>query len=178
MRAPIRLDFERVKPRFGGLSLLLLTLGSLSIAAVAALYYQTSQHRAGLEYRVTAEIRAHMPKDLVRHDAVAEARLTQGATQAAMDLATPWTSLLAELEQASKDTDDNVALLGIDPDHSKHSVRISAEARSLEHALAFVIRLQSSHALDSPMLDRHEVRSDDPQHPVHFELTADWKDAT
>ena len=127
---------------------------------------------------MAAEIRAHSPKDPPRRDAAADARLSQGAEQAAQDLATPWTALLAELEQASKDTDDNVALLGVDPDHGKHSVRISAEARSLQHALAFVIRLQASHALDSPMLDRHEVRSDDPQHPVHFELTADWRDAT
>jgi len=27
-----------------------------------------------------------------------------------------------------------------------------------------------------PMLDRHEVRADDPQHPVRFELTGVWRD--
>jgi hypothetical protein len=178
MRQPILLDFEGTRPRFGAVSVLLLALGALSVAAVGVLYYQASRHRAGLEYRVAAEIRAKTPKDLSHHDAVADARISKGAEQAAQDLATPWTALLAELEQASKDTHDDVALLGVDPDHAKHSVRISAEARSLDHALAFVIRLQSSHALDSPMLDRHEVRNDDPQHPVHFELTADWKDAT
>jgi hypothetical protein len=28
------------------------------------------------------------------------------------------------------------------------------------------------------MLDRHEIRADDPQRPVRFELTGQWKDST
>jgi hypothetical protein len=26
------------------------------------------------------------------------------------------------------------------------------------------------------MLDRHEIRADDAQHPVRFELTGEWRD--
>jgi hypothetical protein len=56
-------------------------------------------------------------------------------------------------------------------------VRVSAEARTLELALHYVERLQSSRSLEYPMLDRHEIRSTDPQRPVRFELTGLWKDS-
>jgi hypothetical protein len=98
------------------------------------------------------------------------------AQQAAADLATPWTLLLAELEQASKETQGEVSLLGVEPDHAKHNVRVSAEARTLTLAINYVERLQGSRSLSDPMLDRHEVRADDAQHPVRFELTGGWKD--
>jgi hypothetical protein len=84
--------------------------------------------------------------------------------------------LLSELEQASKESQGQVALLGVEPDHSKHNVRVSAEARTLALALAYVQRLQSSRSLEYPMLDRHEIRADDAQHPVRFELTGAWRD--
>jgi hypothetical protein len=110
-------------------------------------------------------------------ESVLDARAAVSAQQAAADLATPWTPLLAELEQASKDSQGEVALLGVEPDHAKHNVRVTAEARTLALALAYVQRLQSSHSLAYPMLDRHEIRADDAQHPVRFELTGDWRDA-
>ena len=67
--------------------------------------------------------------------------------------------------------------LGIEPDHAKHSVRISAEARTLALALSYIQRLQASRSLEFPMLDRHEVRADDAQHPVRFELSGSWRDS-
>jgi hypothetical protein len=53
---------------------------------------------------------------------------------------------------------------------------VTAESRTLALALSYVERLQSSRSLQYPMLDRHEVRADDPQRPVRFELTGAWKD--
>ncbi len=41
-----------------------------------------------------------------------------------------------------------VALLGVEPDHAKHNVRVSAEARTLKLALAYVERLQASRSLE------------------------------
>src|SRR6185437_13894375 len=112
-----------------------------------------------------------------RGDSALDARIALSAEQAAQDLATPWTLLLAELEQAGKDSQGQVALLGVEPDHGRHSVRVSAEARTLELAINYVQRLQSSRSLEYPMLDRHEIRADDPQRPVRFELTGVWRDS-
>jgi hypothetical protein len=175
MRQAIQLDFAGGRR---GLSLaggLLLALGVAASAAVLVEYRLIGAHRAGLELKLAALTRANAPAATLR-DASADARIAVSVQQAAIDLATPWTLLLSELEQASKESQGQVALLGVEPDHAKHNVRVSAEARTLALALAYVQRLQSSRSLEYPMLDRHEIRADDPQHPVRFELTGEWRD--
>ena len=175
MRNAIQLDFAGGRR---GLSLaggVLLALGIVAAAAVLLEYRAIGAHRAGLELRLAAVTRAKTPAPS-QLDAAADTRTAVSAQQAALDLATPWTLLLSELEQASKDAQGQVALLGVEPDHAKHNVRVSAEARTLALALAYVQRLQSSRSLEYPMLDRHEIRADDAQHPVRFELTGEWRD--
>ena len=175
MRQPIQLDFAGGRRGLSLAGSLLLALGVAASAAVLLEYRVIGEHRAGLELKLAALIRAHAPTTSQR-DAAADARIAVSAQQAAIDLATPWTLLLSELEQASKESQGQVALLGVEPDHAKHSVRVSAEARTLALALAYVQRLQSSRSLEYPMLDRHEIRADDAQHPVRFELTGEWRD--
>lgn len=153
------------------LSIILLAVGAVLVVVVIAVYVKLDGRRSGLELRLAA----------VRHSQTqvvdpADTHLGPSIQQAAQDLATPWTLLLAELERASKDSADQVAVLGVEPDHSKHSVRISAEARSLPLALAYVQRLQSSRSIRYPMLDRHELLMDDSQHPVRFEIIGQWRD--
>jgi hypothetical protein len=148
----------------------------MAAAAVTVEYRELRLHRAGLEVRLAALAQARAPTPSPA-DAAVDARTAVSVQQAASDLATPWTLLLSELEQASKESEGQVALLGIEPDHAKHSVRINAEARTLDLALLYVARLQASRSLEFPMLDRHEVRADDAQHPVRFELSGAWRDA-
>lgn len=174
MRQAIQLDFAG---GHRGLSLagsLLLALGVVASIAVLFEYRVISEHRAGLELRLAALNRANAAAN--PGETPADPRIAVSLQQAAQDLATPWTLLLSELERAGKDTQGQVALLGVEPDHGKHNVRVSAEARTLALALAYVQRLQSSSSLAYPMLDRHEIRADDPQHPVRFELTGEWRD--
>jgi hypothetical protein len=175
MRSAIQLDFSGRRRRTSWPGALLLALGIAAAAAVLLEYRSIGERRAGLELRLAALTRA-ATSAVARRDATADARIASSVQQAALDLATPWTRLLAELEQASKDAQGQVALLGVEPDHAKHNVRVSAEARTLALALAYVRRLQASRSLKYPMLDRHEIRADDAQHPVRFELTAEWRD--
>jgi hypothetical protein len=170
------MDFVGNSRRVRWPGLLVLLLSTICIGTVIYLYHLSMQQRAGLEYRMAALMRARKPE--VPEDTALNAKIEVSAERAAQDLATPWTLLLAELEQASKDSQGQIALLGVEPDHAKHSVRVTAEARTLELALNYVQRLQSSHSLEYPMLDRHEIRADDPQRPVRFELTGQWKDST
>ena len=174
MRSAILLDFARYQRGPTLVGLLLLAVGVGAAALVTLEYRNISAHRAAIELRLAAAARVGAPAS--PSDSVAEARMALSAQQAALDLATPWTLLLSELEQASKESQGQVALLGVEPDHAKHHVRVSAEARSLPLALAYVTRLQGSRSLKYPMLDRHEIRTDDAQHPVRFELTGEWRD--
>jgi hypothetical protein len=175
MRQVIQFDFAGGGRRVSPLAVMLLTMGVIAAIAVLLEYRALGERRAGLELKLATVTRARNPV-VSAGDAAADARTAVSGQQAARDLATPWTLLLAELEQASKETQGQVALLGVEPDHAKHDVRVSAEARTLALALAYVQRLQSSRSLQYPMLDRHEVRADDPQHPVRFELTGVWRD--
>lgn len=175
MRQAIQLDFAGARRGLSVTSAVLLALGLIAVSAVLLEYRSLAENRAGLELRIAALTRAKAAAVKTVEVAV-DPRVAASLQQAAQDLATPWTLLLSELEQASKDAQGQVALLGVEPDHSKHSVRISAEARTLALALAYVQRLQSSRSLQYPMLDRHEVRTEDAQRPVRFELTGAWRD--
>lgn len=175
MRRAIQLDFAGARRGLSWAGALFLAVGFIAASAVGLEYRALGAHRAGLELRLAAVAQATTPQPSPS-EAAMDARIAVSAQQAESDLATPWTMLLSELEQASKDSAGQVALLGVEPDHAKHSVRISAEARTLNLALSYVERLQSSRSLEFPMLDRHEVRADDAQHPVRFELTGSWRD--
>jgi hypothetical protein len=175
MRQAIQLDFAGGRPALSLAGALLLAVGVVAASVVLLEYRTVAQHRAGLELKLAAVARADALA-AAPTTTPADARMVVSAEQAATDLATPWTLLLSELEQASKETQGQVAVLGVEPDHAKHSVRVSAEARTLTLALAYVERLQTSRSLSYPMLDRHEVRAEDAQHPVRFELSGAWRD--
>ncbi len=91
------------------------------------------------------------------------------------ELGVPWTQLLAEFEAASHDSADSISLLHVEPDPGKQLVRITAEVRALPDALEYLERLQKSAVLRHPMLESHERRKDDPQHPLRIKLTAEWR---
>jgi hypothetical protein len=47
--------------------------------------------------------------------------------------------------------------------------------RALPDALEYLERLQRSAVLRHPMLESHERRKDDPQHPLRINLSAEWR---
>ena len=154
------LDFVRPRYRIGWLGGSLLLLG-LSAAVWVGLQARTLQgQRAALQLRL-ASLSVRPP---TAAESALRARTQAGSEVAARELTTPWTALLAELERASQDSQGQVALVGVEPDHTKHTVHISAESPTLALAIAYVQRLQSSALLRYPMLDSHEVRTDDAEH--------------
>jgi hypothetical protein len=112
-----------------------------------------------------------------RHSAPAPESLKVAAEAAtvARELSIPWTQLLADLEAASRASASSVSLLHVEPDPGKQLVRITAEVRALPDALAYLRRLQKSAVLRYPMLESHERRKDDPEHPLLIKLSAEWR---
>jgi hypothetical protein len=176
MSAPrLELDFAGSRSRGGPIGIVIAAVGALCLIAVLVQQRSLNAQRAGLELR-----RAAIAGSLHRgQSAESVAGLSaQTAEKTVRELGTPWSQLLAELETASGDAAGNVALLAIEPDHAKHRVRVTAEARTLELALAYVQRLRKTTVLHYPMLDNHELRADDKDHPVRFQISADWSDAS
>ena len=171
MRAPalIQLDFVGPPHRARTPGILLITAGILVCAALGYDFQDKLAERDGLEARLSATTRTH------RTASPLESRSAAAAATIEKQLWVPWSSLLAELESASQDVASTVSLLEVEPDPAKHVVRITAEARTLPDALAYLERLQKSTMLRYPMLDSHELRKDDPQHPIRVKLSAEWR---
>jgi hypothetical protein len=167
--APVALDFAGPPPRSRGSGVVLCAIGILVCVALGYDFQAKLAARSGLEASLGLTVRPHRVVDPnASHNAAAAAAIEK-------QLAVPWSSLLAELEAASQDVASTVSLLQIEPDVQKHVVRITAEARTLPDALAYLERLQKSPVLRFPMLDSHELRKDDPEHPIRVKLSAEWR---
>ncbi|MGH8253875.1 MAG: hypothetical protein ACRES2_07520 [Steroidobacteraceae bacterium] len=176
MSAPqLQLDFAGSRLRGGPLGIVVVVVGALCLSGVLVQQHMLNAQRQGLEMRRDA-----LAGSLQRGRGVESVAglSSQSAEKTVRELGTPWSQLLAELESASGDEAGNVAVLAIEPDHAKHRVRVTAEARTLELAIAYVQRLRKTSALRYPMLESHELRADDKDHPVRFQIAADWSDAT
>ena len=174
MSAPplISVDFSGRRRPLTLAGVLMLMAGALATAAACVEYRRLDASRAGLELKL-ADANRRTQRDPAKD--VRNAGLTEEAGHIALQLGTPWTPLLAELESASHDSASDIALLSVEPDESKHLVRVTGESRDLSRVLAYVGRLQTSTLLRYPMLESHELRSDDPQRPVRFALSAEWR---
>lgn len=85
----------------------------------------------------------------------------------AQQLNTPWLSLLATLEAA---TPDDVALVAIEPDARKATVRLQAEARTLDALLAYAQALRQQPLVGDVALYRHETNEQDASRPLRMHL--------
>lgn len=170
---PVRLDFAGPRVRTTVTGVVLFIFGLSAVAAASLEYRAVSARRASLELELAAALRrsTHDPADRMH-----AARLNEEGVAVARELGTPWTAMLADLEEASRDNEGQIAVLSVEPEHDKHRIRINGESRDLSSALAYVQRLQASRSLRYPMLESHEVVADDQQHPVRFAVTADWRE--
>ena len=167
---PVRLDFVAPVHQAPLAGAALCALGLAAAVALGLAFQRQLAERSRLDAALGATARPRQrpptPESL------------KGAAEAAAverELAIPWTRLLAELEAASHDSAAKVSLLAVEPDPGKQVVRITAEVRSLADALAYLERLQKSAVLRHPMLESHERRKDDPDHPLRITLTAEWR---
>ena len=169
---PIRIDLDfAARPKKLSFPGIVLLLCGLSVAYWAFSDYQNSNLQVDLlGMTLSRYANAASPGD--NRASLEETLLIQAA---ARPLSTPWSALLNDLEVASTESNNDIALLEVAPNLAKHQVRISAEARSLPAALDYVKQLQSSSTLLYPMLEKHEVRTAQRERPVRFEVAAEWR---
>lgn len=170
------IDLDYHPPRFSAAGLALLLAGLLLAVAAIAGY----QGAAAEAERWRAELaRAQQPPADLRAarlpgDDAALQQALQAAAQAAGDIRRPWGELFAAVEAAQT---DDVALLSFNPDAARGAVRITGEARRREAVLAYMDRLGQGRVLSNVVLVEDQVQQQDPERPVRFTLTADWRKA-
>lgn len=86
-------------------------------------------------------------------------------------LATPWGGLLGALEQAQN---ESIALLGVEPDSHRGSLRLSGEAKDLPALVAYMKSIEGKGGISAVRLLTQQVKPDDAQHPVVFVVEARW----
>lgn len=172
MRRPrrVRLDFVAPLHRSPLAGAVLCAAGVAAVLAVGVAFDRQLAERDRLEAALETIPRA-------RPAAAPGPEATRRAAEAAAvarELAVPWARLLAELEAASHDSAGRVSLLEVEPDPGRREVRITAEVRALDDALAYLRRLQRGGVLQNPMLESHERRRNGREHPLRVKLSAEW----
>jgi hypothetical protein len=100
-----------------------------------------------------------------------------GAIQAAavnaavLQLNLPWRALRDAIGAA---TPDSIALLALEPDPRRRSMKITAEAKNSDDMIAYVERLKQQELFGAVALLRHEINELDPNRPIRFQLDAQW----
>ena len=114
--------------------------------------------------------RKQVPQPFVIPDAQATA-----VNAATAQLNLPWRDLLDAIEAA---TPAHIALLALEPDAKKSSLRGTAEAKSHDTMIAYIEELKKQGFLGLVALSRHETNEQDQNKPLRFQFEAQWTGAT
>jgi Tfp pilus assembly protein PilN len=171
----LRLDFAPNPRRVSRIGMLMLFVagsalvaGALELSNVVAANARLADTLAAVDARrgtvadASAKTTAPDPGEAARMRAV---------RQVSQSLMTPWADLLESLESVPVQT---VAVLSIEPSVSKHTIRITAEARTAPDMLAYLGALQREPRLSSVVLVSHQVQVQAPGTPVRFQIRAAW----
>lgn len=167
----LALDFKQTPRHWSALGLLLLLSGALVLGFVA----NTERTLTGQIELVEARMEVLAKRGKIKPAQPLDAQELQQDIRQANDilqqLSLPWDALFKAVEATSE---KEIALLSIQPDVHKRSVRIGGEARDFDALLAYITRLEQSKILNHVYLTSHEVRSQDAEKPVRFSLLANW----
>jgi Tfp pilus assembly protein PilN len=148
-------------------------LALCAVAATAAGHY-LQQQRAYQAQLLALNARTQAPAAVavaLRQPPVRQEQ-ADAVNAAILQLNLPWRSLQDALRAATPST---VALLALEPDARKRTLRITAEARGSDEMIGYVEQLQRQEWFASVTLARHEINDQDPNHPLRFQIDAQWR---
>ena len=148
----------------------LLLCASFGIDMVPLMQQKTALHQA------LRDVQARHAERSVRQPIPAtpdiEPAQASAVNAAVSQLNLPWRDLLDAIEAATPST---IALLSIEPDARKRSVRGSAEAKTSDAMIAYVESLKKQGYFSAVTLSRHEINEQDPNAPLRFQFEARWQ---
>jgi len=168
--ARLELDFAPAQ-RNAPIGWLLLAAG-LVVAAIAGVQFRSAHAERMMHVSDLSVISQKLlPYVSEGGNTAADPRAAKAAAAVARDLRVPWAEMLAALEGVQA---RDVALLGVEPSPTRHNIRITAEAKSLDAMLNYVDALRSD-AFPEVSLASHQVETQTPGNPVRFMVQARWK---
>lgn len=170
----LHLDFIRPRRASSAWGWLVLALGASLALGLALWDQQVLAHKIATAQQeltsVRSAIAANEPASLQLKGADLASEW-QRASAVSRSLSAPWADLFAMLEAY---TDQNVALLGMDPDLAKNDLVLAGEARDLAAVLDYVRYLKKQPMLSAVTLQSHHVSRQDRDKPVRFRIVANW----
>lgn len=146
---------------------------ALCATAVAAFALRAEQHEyerqlaeAGVRARLVS---AQAPRRAAQPGVPATQAAAVNAIVSQLNL--PWRAVHDALAAG---TPSSVALLALEPDARRHSLRITAETRDSEGMVGYVEQLKRQELFKDVVLVSHEINDADPNKPLRFELEASW----
>jgi len=173
---PVRLElnFVRRQARPAAASWLLLAIALAFVGDVALNYAKMQSELEAKQARLAALPRARPAKDAmvpVSLVPISDEELA-AARDTILHLSTPWDNIFKALESSKS---DDIALLSIEPTVESGALTLTGEAKDYLAALTYVSWLQKEKSLRDVHLTKHELRQNDPQRPVFFTISANWK---
>ncbi len=176
----VRIDFAppslaRALHRTGALAWSLALLALLLCAGAGFIGWQTMARQRALDTQL-ALLRAQSVAPVVVL-AAAPKLPPVGAPQAGainaavMQLNLPWRALRDAVAEA---TPKGVALLALEPDPRRLSMKITAEAKTSDEMFGYIERLKQQELFSAVALLRHEINELDPNKPIRFQIDAQW----
>ena len=172
---PLELDFLKGEGPAPWIGMALLGAGIATAIGLVAEYAALGQRIARAESSLHDSGRVARKKPVVSRlnaDPQKVALEFQQARDVMLRLQLPWHELFGSIESARN---SNVALLSIESEHDKRRVKIYAEAKDLDAMVAYLALLRQRPALAEVYLESHELQLKDPQRPVRFVLSANWR---
>lgn len=146
---------------------------ALCAAAVAAIALRSEQRdyerqlaEAGIRARQQS---AQAPRPTAQPGVPAAQGAAVNAIVSQLNL--PWRAVHDALAAG---TPSSIALLALEPDARRHTLRITAEARDSDGMVGYVEQLKRQELFSDVVLVSHEVNDADPNKPLRFELEASW----
>lgn len=171
-RAKLQLDFQQAVDaprRLAGWALLL--TGLVLLAEMGFSYDKLQQDREEMHRQMrAARLRMDMPREMQVVRKFTDEDFEKGR-QIIGQLSTPWDAFFAGLESVSN---ENAAILSIEPDMQTGLLRIDGEAKDYASVLTLISQLRTTKPFSGVFLLRHETQRDDPLHPVGFTLSMRW----
>lgn len=116
---------------------------------------RTTHRRRDPTERITQEIRQEIKK----------------ASEIMGQLNLPWEDFFNAIEFA---TNEEVALLSLQPNVANQNIRINGEAKDIAALLDFIEALERENIFEKAHLLNYKIKQDNPQRPITFLITATW----
>ena len=99
----------------------------------------------------------------------AQAAVVNGAIA---QLNLPWDEVFDALETATPPT---IALLSLDPDARRNTVKVLAEAKDSDGMVHYIEQVKKQELFTSVIITMHDVNQLDPNKPMRFQFEASWR---